>query len=115
MLPTRRGPNPQPPDHQSDTHSTELLEKKIFKSFYHVDMAAILFNGAEPFEEIGNTLSAKGPLWNLVKIAQAISEKKTFKNYTILYMCIAQRQGQITLRDKIFIITNFLHYFNHTF
>ena len=29
---------------------------------------------------------------NLVKIAQAVSEKK-FKNYTILYMYIAQWQG----------------------
>ena len=28
-------------------------------------------------------------MWNLVKIAQAVSEKKTFKNYTILYMYIA--------------------------
>ena len=32
-------------------------------------MAAILFNGAEPFEQIGNTLSTDGPVWNLVKIA----------------------------------------------
>ena len=29
-------------------------------------------------------------MWNLVKTAQAVSEKNTFKNYTILYMCIAQ-------------------------
>ena len=49
-------------------------------------MAAILFDGAEPFEQIGNTLLTEGPLWNLVKItqAQAVKEKKTFKNYTIL-------------------------------
>ena len=42
-------------------------------------MAAILFNGAEALEEIVNTLSTEGPLWNLMKIAQAVSEKKTFK------------------------------------
>ena len=42
---------------------------------------AILFDGAEPFEQIGNTLLT-GPIWNLVKIAQTLSEKKTFKNYT---------------------------------
>ena len=34
-------------------------------------MAAILFNGAEPFEYIINTLLTEGPFWNLVKIAQA--------------------------------------------
>ena len=38
---------------------------------------------------------------NLVKIAQVVSEK-TFKNYTILYMYIAQGQGQITLRGQKF-------------
>ena len=47
----------------------------------------------EPFEQIGNTLLTEGPMWNLVKIAQMVSEKQTFKNYTILYMYIAQWQG----------------------
>ena len=42
-------------------------------------MAAILLNGAEPFEQIVNTLSKESPVWNLVKIAQTVSEKKTFK------------------------------------
>ena len=65
-------------------------------------MVAILFNGTEPSEQTGNTLSTKGPTWNLVKIAQAVSEKKTFKNNTILYMYIAQEQGQITLREQNF-------------
>ena len=59
-------------------------------------MAAIFFNGAKPFEQNGNTLSTKSPMWNLVNIAQAVSEKKTFKNYSILYMYIAQGQEQIT-------------------
>ena len=40
-------------------------------------MAAILF------ELIGKTL-LPGPMWNLVNIAHAVQEKKTFKNYTIL-------------------------------
>ena len=31
-------------------------------------MAAILFNNAEPFEQIDNTPSTEGPVWNLVKI-----------------------------------------------
>ena len=45
---------------------------------------AILFNCAEPFEQIGNTLLTEDPMRNLVKIARTVSEKKTFKNYTIL-------------------------------
>ena len=50
-------------------------------------MAAILFNFAEPFEQIGNTLLTEGPIWNLVKIAQVVSEKKTFKYFTQFYTC----------------------------
>ena len=49
-------------------------------------MAAIWFNCAEPFE-IGNTFLIEGPMWNLVKIAQAVSEKKAFK-ITQFYTCI---------------------------
>ena len=64
-------------------------------------MAAILFNGAGRLEQIGNTLSTEGSMCNLVKIAQAVSEKK-FKNFTILYMNITQGQGQITLRGQNF-------------
>ena len=43
-------------------------------------MVAILFNGAEPLEQIVNILSIEGPMWNLVKIAQAVSEQKAFEN-----------------------------------
>ena len=50
-------------------------------------MAAILYNCTEPVEQIGSTLLTEGSMCNLVKIAQMVSEKKTFKNYTI-YMCI---------------------------
>ena len=49
-------------------------------------MVAILFNDAEPLEQIDNTLSTEGPMQNLVKIGQAVSKKKTFKGYEILYM-----------------------------
>ena len=41
-------------------------------------LTTILFNGAEPFEQIANTHSTEDPMWSLVKIAQAVSEK-TFK------------------------------------
>ena len=60
-------------------------------------MAAILFNGAEPFA----TLSTERLMWNLVNIALVVSEK-SFKNYTILYMYIAQGQWQITSRGQTF-------------
>ena len=40
---------------------------------------AVLFNGKEP-EQIVNTLSTQSPMWNLMKIAQTVSEKRTFKN-----------------------------------
>ena len=37
-------------------------------------MVAILFNDAEPFEQIDNTLVTVGSMWNLLKIGQAVSE-----------------------------------------
>ena len=69
-------------------------------------MAAILFNGAEPFKHIVNTLSTEGTMWNLVKIAQAISEQ-TFKNYKILYMYIVQGQGQIYCKFQSLVFNTF--------
>ena len=35
-------------------------------------IAAILFNSAEPFEQIDNTPLTEGPMWNLVKTGQAV-------------------------------------------
>ena len=64
-------------------------------------MAAILFNDVEPFEQIINIPLTEGPLWNLVKIDTMLSEKKTVKEYTILYMYVAQGQWWITPEDKI--------------
>ena len=46
-------------------------------------MAAILFNSAKPFEQIVNSPSTEGPMWNLVKTGQAVSEKM-FKDFTIV-------------------------------
>ena len=53
-------------------------------------MVAILFNGLEPFEQTVNISSTEGPMWNLVKIGQVVSEKTAFKDYTILFIYIAQ-------------------------
>ena len=49
----------------------------------------------------------------MVKIGKAVSEKKTFKDYKILYMYIAQGQGQRTPRDKSLIVTERVCYFDH--
>ena len=85
------------PDAVYQDSASELSSRE--EDFY-MCMAAILLDGAEPVEKIVNILSTDGPMWttcmwNLVKTIQAISEKKTLKDFTILYMYIAQRQGQI--------------------
>ena len=48
-------------------------------------MATILFNGAGPFELIVNILSTEDTMLNLVKTAQAVLEKKTFKEFIHVY------------------------------
>ena len=70
--------------------------RKRFLSVFIIYGHGILFGGAEPFEQIDNTPSIEGLMWNLVKIGQDVSEKKTFKDYKILFMYIAQGQRQIT-------------------
>ena len=42
----------------------------------YMGMAPILFNDAGPFEQVINASSTEGPMWNLVKIGRAVSEKK---------------------------------------
>ena len=68
----------------------------------YMGMAAILFNCAKQFQEIVNIRSTEGSVLNLMKISQTITEKKAFKNNTILYMYIAQGQGQSTPRWQFF-------------
>ena len=51
-------------------------------------MAAILFNDAKPFEQSVYIPSTDGPMWNLVKTGQVVSEKK-FKDFMVLYLYIA--------------------------
>ena len=54
-----------------------------FKCFFlpYMGMVDILF---KPFEQIDNTHSTESQMWN------AVSKKKTFKDYDTLYMYIAQ-------------------------
>ena len=70
---------------------------KVFFTKY-MGMAAILFNDAEPFEQIVNTLSTEGPLRNLVKIAQAVSENlivcwglMTCKSLWVILCCLPEK------------------------
>ena len=53
-------------------------------------------------------------IYLLVKIGQAVSQKKRFKDYEILYMYTAQGQGQVTPGDKIFVVTKSACYFDYT-
>ena len=61
-------------------------EEDFRVSLPYMSMAAILFNGTEPFKQNVNILLTEGPMWNLVKISQAVSEKKTLK-ITQFYTC----------------------------
>ena len=69
-------------------------------------MAAILLNGAEPFEQIVNKI--EGPMWSLVKIIQEVSEKKTFKTI------IPSGKGRRPPVNKILILTKKVYNFIHT-
>ena len=55
-------------------------------------MATIFVNGAVPFKQI-NTLLTESPMCNLVKIAHAVSEKKTFKNKMAAVVAILDFQS----------------------
>ena len=48
-------------------------QKDFYEVLPYMDMVAILFNGAEPVEQIGNTLSTEGLMRNMMKLAQAVS------------------------------------------
>ena len=85
----------------------------VLSILLYMGMAAILFNDAESFEQSVNIPSTEGPLRYLVKIGQVVLEKK---NFMVLYLYIAQGQGQITPGGggKIFFLTKTFYYFDHT-
>ena len=58
--------------------------KNILNVLTYMGIPAILFNGVVPSKQIVYTLSTKDFMWNIVKIDQAVSKKKTFKDYTNL-------------------------------
>ena len=89
-----------------------VLEKKIFKCFTIYGHDSQLVDTAKPFEQIVNILSTESTMWNLVKTVKAASEKKTFKDFTILYTYMAKGQGQIA--PKTLTVAKQFYYFNHT-
>ena len=80
---------------------TNTPPQSFFRSGEEDFKVVLPYMGAESFEKIINTFSTEGPVWNLVKTAQAVSEK-TFNNYIILYLYIVPGQGQITLKGQNF-------------
>ena len=55
-------------------------------------MAAILFNGPEPFNKLSKPFDRRLRVKSS-EIGKAVSEKKTFKDYRIWYKYIAEGQG----------------------
>ena len=85
-----------------DLESTKIQPQSFLSSgedfkevLLHMGTATILFNDAEPFEQSLNIHSTEDPMCNLVKIGQVVLEK-TFTDFKVLYLYIAQGQGQIT-------------------
>ena len=67
-------------------------EEEDFKCVYHI----WAWWPSYLLEQTVSTPSTEGPMWNLVNIGPVVSEEKTNKEYLILYMYVAQRQGLIT-------------------
>ena len=67
----------------------------------YVGMAAILFNHVNPFRYIVKTSFDRRPLVKSGENGQWVSGKKSFKDYTDLYMYIVPGQGLKTIKDKI--------------
>ena len=63
-------------------------------------------NRQNPFDRRSNVKSGE--------TGHAVSGKKTFEDYEILYMYIDQGQGQMSLGDKNLIATKRVCYFDHT-
>ena len=66
-----------------------------------------MFTGTKPFEQIVNNFRARTHVKSDGNRSSGFREK-TFKDYTILYMYIAQGQGQVTTCNKFSIVTKSL-------
>ena len=78
-----------------------------------MDRAAILFNNAKPFEQIDNTPLTEGPIWNLVKIGQAVSKvEDVLRLRDFIYVCRPGARAD-NPDDKILIVTKRVGYFEY--
>ena len=71
-----------------------------------------LFSGKGPLEEIVNTLSTESPMWNLKKIAQAVSEK-TFKNKMAAVVAISDRHNLTYFKSRSHLVDTASFNSNH--
>ena len=55
----------------------------------------ILFNGAEPFDQIANILLTEGPVGNLVKIVQEVLEKMLKRSQDFIHVYSAGLGGSV--------------------
>ena len=65
------------------------VREDLSKTLPYMGMAATLHNGPWSIVQISNSRLAQGSTWSLKKIGPAVSKKKTFKYYTILYRYVA--------------------------
>ena len=77
--------------------STDLAEEVVKSIFLFIALAAILFNGAEFFEQFWLRLTQKTVLYNYFKIHLLVLEKKSFKGFSIFSSGghLVQRSGTV--------------------
>ena len=81
-------------DHASPILYTKILPQSFlgsreggFEVFLpYMDMAAILFNSAKPFDQIVSTTSREALMWNLLKVGMQFQRRRRLEIYKILYM-----------------------------
>ena len=77
--------------------STDLAEEVVKSIFLFIALAAILFNGAEFFEQFWLRVTQKTVLYNYFKIHLLVLEKKSFKGFSIFSSGghLVQRSGTV--------------------
>ena len=63
--------------------STDLAAEVVESLFLFIALAAILLNGAEPFEQIWLRVTQETFLYNYFKIHLLVQEKKSLKGFSI--------------------------------
>ena len=69
------------------SYHKKVKDFQEFLPYMYMDMVAILFYCAEPFEQIGNTLLTEGPCENWWKFLKQFQRRRHL-NITQFYTCI---------------------------